>query len=124
MKSGASLLDSRPTDQHLGVSKSGAITRTGTLPGSVSLPGRWVTVNDKGTFRSISALKKLYQFRQVSNAKDRIVFCNTGHWASLGWFVDSELLGNKTAKVYDGSMAQWSRLPAGEHPMSVKLKVD
>ena len=24
-----------------------------------------------------------------------ITFCNTGHWASLGWFVNSELLGNK-----------------------------
>ena len=123
LKSGAVLLDSRPTDQHLGINKSGAITRTGTLPGAISVPGRWVTVNDRGTFRGISALKKLYGLKKVSDNKNRIVFCNTGHWASLGWFVDSELLGNKSSKMYDGSMAQWSRLSPAEHPMEVKVNL-
>jgi len=123
IKAGGLLLDSRPSDQHMGVNKSGAITRTGTLPGAVSVPGRWVTVNDKGTFRSLSALKKIYSARAVSENKNRIVFCNTGHWASLGWFVDSELLGNKQSKVYDGSMAQWSRLTPENHPMEVKLNL-
>lgn len=123
LSTSAVILDSRPTDQHMGVSKSGAITRTGTLPGAISLPGRWVTVNDKGTFRGISALKKLYSFKKVSDNKNRIVFCNTGHWASLGWFVDSELLGNKSSKMYDGSMAQWSRLAPADHPMTVKLNL-
>ncbi len=123
LKSGAILLDSRPTDQYMGISKSGSITRTGTLPGATSVPGRWVTINDRGTFRSINALKKLYSFRKVSNNKNRIVFCNTGHWASLGWFVDSELLGNKSSKMYDGSMAEWSRLSPPEHPMTVKLNL-
>lgn len=123
LEAGAVLLDSRPTDQHMGVSKSSSVTRTGTLPGAISVPGRWVTINDKGTFRSISALKKLYAFRNVANKQNRIVFCNTGHWASLGWFVDSELLGNKTAKMYDGSMAQWSRLSPTDHPMTIKLNL-
>jgi len=123
IKAGDVLLDSRPSDQHMGVNKSGAITRTGTLPGALSVPGRWVTVNDRGTFRSLSALKKIYSARAVPENKNRIVFCNTGHWASLGWFVDSELLGNKQSKVYDGSMAQWSRLSAPEHPMQIKLNL-
>lgn len=123
LKSGSTMLDSRPTDQHLGVNKSGAITRTGTLPGAISVPGRWVTINDKGTFRSISSLRAIYSAKLVSDNKNRIVFCNTGHWASLGWFVDSELLGNKKSKMYDGSMAQWSRLPAASHPMTVKLNL-
>jgi thiosulfate/3-mercaptopyruvate sulfurtransferase len=35
-------------------------------------------------------------------------FCNSGHWATLGWFASSELLGNKDAKMYDGSMIEWS----------------
>lgn len=117
----ATLLDARPTDQYLGINKSGAITRTGGLPGAISLPGRWVTVNDKGTFRSAKALSKLYKVQSVPVGGKRIVYCNTGHWASLGWFVDSELLGNKKSKMYDGSMAEWSRLPAKDHPMTVKV---
>jgi len=123
LENGATLLDSRPTDQYMGVNKSGSITRTGTLPGAISVPGRWVTVNDKGTFRSISALKKLYRYASVSDNKNRIVFCNTGHWASLGWFVDSELLGNKSSKMYDGSIAEWSRLSPADYPMETKLSL-
>jgi thiosulfate/3-mercaptopyruvate sulfurtransferase len=124
LKSGATILDSRPTDQHLGINKSGAITRTGTLPGAISVPGRWMTVNDKGTIRSLASLQKIYASRSVPTNKNRIVFCNTGHWASLGWFIDSELLGNKSSKMYDGSMAEWSRLPKQNHPMSVKVQLN
>jgi len=51
-----------------------------------------------------------------------INFCNTGHWASLGWFVSSELLGNKSAKVYDGSMSQWSA--NASLPMMQKVKAE
>jgi thiosulfate/3-mercaptopyruvate sulfurtransferase len=37
-----------------------------------------------------------------------ITFCNTGHWASLGWFVQSEILGRADVKLYDGSVADWA----------------
>ncbi len=123
LDNGATLLDSRPTDQYMGINKSGSVARPGTLTGAISVPGRWVTINDKGTFRNIEALKAIYKFRNVSANKNRIVFCNTGHWASLGWFVDSELLGNTSSKMYDGSMAEWSRLPARDYPMVVKVKL-
>ena len=110
------MLDSRPTDQHIGVNKSGSVTRFGTLPAAISVPGRWLTVNDKGIFRSNSVLAKIYAAQKAANKGKSIVFCNTGHWASLGWFIDSELLGNKQSKMYDGSMAQWSRLATPAHP--------
>ena len=48
-----------------------------------------------------------------------ITFCNKGHWASLNWFVMSELLGNKDARMYDGSMLEWT---ASGMPMEVKIK--
>ena len=48
-----------------------------------------------------------------------IAFCNTGHWATLDWFVMSELLGNKDARMYDGSMLEWT---AAGMPMEVKIK--
>ena len=118
------LIDSRPTDQHLGINKSGAITRTGTLPGAISVPGRWMTVNDKGTIRPLSFLTNMYAARNAPTKGKSIVFCNTGHWASLGWFIDHELLGNKQSKMYDGSMAEWSRLPAKTHPMVIRMNLN
>lgn len=102
------LVDLRPTDQHVGVNKHGKAKRAGTIPGASSLPESWVTENNGGRFRSPTVLARLYKAAAVPTDGEQIYFCNSGHWASLGWFVNSELMGNKSAKVYDGSMLEWS----------------
>ncbi len=119
---GWALLDSRPNDQYLGVNKSGSVKRPGTLKGAVNLPGQWTTVNDGGTFRSTETLRRLYAAAGAPTDGPTITFCNTGHWASLGWFVNSELLGNKKTKMYDGSLADWSRDAVNPMEQKVKLK--
>lgn len=119
--SAGTLIDSRPNDQFLGVNKSSKVKRPGTLPGAVNLPGQWTTVDDGGAFRSRDALNTLYAAAGAATKGDTITFCNTGHWASLGWFVNSELLGNKKTKLYDGSLADWSRRPAA--PIEAKIKL-
>ncbi|AOU97644.1 sulfurtransferase [Acidihalobacter yilgarnensis] len=123
MKSGnkIQLVDNRPMSQYLGVTKPPMDKRAGTIPGAANLPQGWFTVNDGGEFRSIAQLKALYKQAGVGTQGEQINFCNTGHWASLGWFVSYELLHNKQAKVYDGSMAQWSSNPA--LPMETKIKL-
>ncbi len=103
------LVDNRPNDFFLGITKSGAAKTSGTLPGAANLPESWLTVNNSGKFRSKEQLTKLYQTAGVAASGKQINFCNTGHWASLGWFVSSEIIGNKQAKMYDGSMAEWTR---------------
>ncbi len=108
IKTGTALIDSRSNDQFLGITKSGSIKRAGTLPGAKNLPGIWLTVNDGGDFRDTEALRKLYKLAGVETSGPTITFCNTGHWASIGWFVNSELLGNKETKLYDGSLAEWT----------------
>ncbi len=119
---GTALLDLRSNDQFLGINKSGSIKRPGTLKGAVNLPGQWITVNDGGTFRSVDVLRRLYAAAKAPTDGKAITFCNTGHWASLGWFVNSELLGNKKTKMYDGSLADWSRDPA--NPMDRRIKLN
>ncbi|MHB0974759.1 MAG: sulfurtransferase [Thiobacillus sp.] len=122
MKSGVVLVDNRPADQYLGVNRNTpAVTRNGTLPGAKNLPESWFTDNNGGAFRAPAELKALYKEAGVPLKGEEINFCNTGHWASLGWFVSSELLGNKSAKVYDGSMSQWSA--NASLPMVQKIKV-
>lgn len=119
---GTALLDSRPNDQHLGINKSGSVKRPGTLKGAVNLPGKWTTVNNGGKFRTADLLRRLYAAAKAPTDGKTITFCNTGHWASLGWFVNSELLGNKKTKMYDGSLADWSSKPANPMDQRVKLK--
>ena len=105
---GALPVDNRTEDQYLGVNKHGAAKAYGTIPGAVNLPQSWLTVDGGGTFRDADTLMKLYAAAGVPTEGPEVNFCNTGHWASIGWFVSSELLGNEEAVMYDPSMVGWT----------------
>ncbi len=119
---GTVLVDNRPNNQYLGVNKLGRTKRYGTLPGARNLPENWVTVNGGGTFRDRATLEKLYAAAGVPTSGAQISFCNTGHWASLGWFISHELLGNGEARLYDGSMIEWSADAAA--PMERRIQLN
>jgi thiosulfate/3-mercaptopyruvate sulfurtransferase len=119
---GLPLIDVRPHDQFLGINKTVDVARHGALPGAIHLPGSWLTLDNGGRFRDLAALGKLYGFAGVPMQGPAIVYCNTGHWSSLGWFVSVELLGNRAVKMYDGSMAEWSRDP--DNPMVTAIDLD
>jgi thiosulfate/3-mercaptopyruvate sulfurtransferase len=87
------------------------VQRYGTLPGAINLPLVWMTTDGKGFFRKPEELKALFSYARVPVDGSQIVFCNTGHTASLVWFVAHELLGNSQARLYDGSLAEWSLDP-------------
>ena len=91
------------------------------LPAAVNMPRPWLTVNDKGTLRSPQALRKLIATVKAPTEGKQITICNTGHDASIGWFVLSEVLGNEAVKMYDGSVAEWASDP--NRPMEVKIKL-
>ncbi len=114
------LVDNRPVAQHTGIEKSGAVLRYGTIPGAINVPEDWLL--HKGRFRPVAQLRRLHDLLGVKDGPV-IHFCNTGHRASVGWFVRSELLGMKNSRLYDGSLAEWTRLPAETHPIEVKLDI-
>ncbi len=102
------LVDLRPQHQFIGINRHPKSSRNGTIPGSKNLPESWMTVNGGGTFRSKGDLSKLYKIAKIDPNAEQINFCNTGHWASVGWFVSSEVMGNQKARLYDGSMVEWT----------------
>ncbi|MBZ0095914.1 MAG: sulfurtransferase [Sulfuricella sp.] len=118
---GVLLVDSRPEDQYAGINRNPKATENGTLPGAKNLPSGWTTENGGGMFRSKAQLEQLYKVAGVPASGEQINFCNTGHLASIGWFVSSELVGNKKAKLYDGSMVEWTMIKAGPVEQKVKL---
>ena len=62
----------------------------------------------------------LMQAQGVDPKQAAITYCNSGHLSSGPWFVLSELLGNRSAKLYDGSLHQWTlekRPMAGAVPL-------
>lgn len=118
---GVLLVDSRPEDQFVGINRNPKATMNGTLEGARNLPTGWTTENGGGLFRPKAQIEQLYKVANVPTSGEQINFCNTGHLASIGWFVSSELMGNKKAKLYDGSMVEWTLIKAGPVEQKVKL---
>lgn len=116
------LVDNRSNDYFIGLNKSSKATKGGTLPRAVSLPYSWLTKDGGGTFRTRDELGQLYRIAGVPTSGEQINFCNTGHLASVGWFTSSEILGNKEAKLYDGSMADWTKDTSAPVEQQIQLK--
>lgn len=106
-QAGAALIDMRPPPQYRGEKKHSLAKRAGTVPGAVNVPESEITASD-GRFVSAARIDALLAQVGVSAQDDAIAFCNTGHWASLGWFARSEILGQKNVTLYDGSMVDWT----------------
>jgi thiosulfate/3-mercaptopyruvate sulfurtransferase len=104
----AALIDARMSDQYVGVNQYRAVARAGTLPGAENIPITWLTKPD-GRFQPAEMLANLAQNSALSADAPLITFCNSGQMASLDWFVAHELLGNSQARMYDGSMIDWTR---------------
>ncbi len=111
MEAGVPLIDNRPPAQYAGAARHAAARRAGTIPGAVNIPEATLTV-EGGTFADAGRIAGLLAAAGLDPRGDKITFCNTGHWASLGWFAMSELLGNAGVRLYDGSMVEWSADPA------------
>ena len=122
MGRGVLLVDNRPEDQFVGINRNPKASMNGTLPGAKNLPSLWTSENAGGVFRPKAQIEQLYQVAGVPTQGEQVNFCNTGHLASIGWFVSSEILGNKQAKLYDGSMTEWTLNKVGPVEQKIKLQ--
>ena len=124
MADGAPLVDMRPNDHFLGINRSPALARPGTIPGAVNLPMGWAVVNEGLRFRTPGQLRRLWEAAGVPAAGPQILLCNSGLESSVGWFAAAVLLGNPDARLYDGSLAEWSADPALPMHVAIPLPED
>ncbi len=111
LENGTALVDNRPPEQFAWQSKHDKALRAGTIPSAVNIPQNEFFKAETGRFARLERLAGLWQEKNVDSDAAQIALCNTGHWASLGWFAAHELLGDSKAKMYDGSMTEWSANP-------------
>lgn len=112
LEAGTKLVDGRPQEQYLGQGKSPVARVPGTLPGAVNIPHSSFYSAEYASFAPPETIAALTEGVGLAEGEENIVFCNTGHWASIAWFALSEVAGNKNTAMYDGSMAEWTADPA------------
>ncbi len=117
----SALIDGRDAKQFNGLSKRDYVLALGHLEGAKMYSANLMVDHASGTARFLT--KDDYQSRMkdqgIDIVKPSISYCNSGHLASGPWFISSEIMGNKSAKLYDGSMHQWTlerRPVVGSYP--------
>jgi thiosulfate/3-mercaptopyruvate sulfurtransferase len=120
-KSGsATLLDARPARFFAGREKAPAAKAYGHIPGALNLDS--AAFYDAGINR-LRPAAELAALAASLPSGPVVSYCNTGHWASTNWFVLSEVLGRKDARLYYGSMVAWTA-DAGRPVESVRTRWD
>ncbi len=103
------LIDARDDAHYLGLSRSSSTTASGHVPGAKNVyTALMSSEGEAAMLRSTETYRDIYKLSGIDPMAPAIAYCNTGHQASGTWFVLSEILGNKNAKLYDGSLHQWT----------------
>lgn len=102
------IIDARSKAEYFGIYQGAPDERPGTIPGSSSLPYDWFTQNGSGKLASLDNLKTLMGTVDLKPDQPTVVYCHTGHRASLSWFVMHEILGNDNTILYDASTREWA----------------
>ncbi len=110
-KQSMQLVDARGLPQFFGTSKAPTVDGFGHVDGAKSLAPELLTRSANGAlyFQAAKVYQALMRASGIDPQAPTVAYCNTGHLASGAWFVMSEIVGNHSTRLYDGSMSLWTR---------------
>lgn len=103
------IVDARDANVYFGVAMEPFANKPGHIRGAKSLPTPWMWKPD-GTYQDSKMLKAMASgVIGKDKAKEIIVYCGVGGYASSWWFVLTQVLGYQNVKIYDGAAQEWVR---------------
>jgi thiosulfate/3-mercaptopyruvate sulfurtransferase len=103
------VVDARDAEVYFGATVEPFASKPGHIPSAKSLPTPWLWSSD-GIYKDTSILRKMaFGATGWSGAREIIVYCGVGGYASSAWFVLSQVLGYPNVKFYDGSAQLWAK---------------
>jgi thiosulfate/3-mercaptopyruvate sulfurtransferase len=105
---GVAIVDARAAKFYTGA-EAGQMPRAGHIPSAKSIPFSSVVEDTTNKFKSVEALRGLFDAAGVKQRDTVATYCHIGQQASLLYFV-ARYLGYE-AHLYDGSFEDWSHRP-------------
>jgi thiosulfate/3-mercaptopyruvate sulfurtransferase len=107
----AIIVDDREPDFYSGAKKLDFVARPGHIKGAVNLPV-YANYNADGTFKPLTELEAMAKkVVGEDKSKEIIVYCDSGRFAAVWWYLLSETFGYKNVKLYDGSAQDFAKDP-------------
>jgi thiosulfate/3-mercaptopyruvate sulfurtransferase len=114
------IVEAREADIYFGVIQEPWTVRAGHIPSAKDLPAPWFWTFEKdkqgaityGTWKDVNVIREMALTVLGEEASEEIiVYCGVGGYASPVWFALTQMIGYTNAKIYDGSMQEWSADP-------------
>jgi thiosulfate/3-mercaptopyruvate sulfurtransferase len=106
----AVIIDARDAEVYFGAATEFFAPMEGHIPTARSLPTPWIWKLDSGSYiykdtEILSAMASGVIGKH--KAREIIIYCGVGGYASSWWYVLTQVLGYNNVKIFDGSAQEW-----------------